>query len=563
MSEIINNVAGTLHWDIFLMGFFTLLFLITAVLWVSNSRIDFLDKIEDLKNSANSLKLKRAGVGLVITLVVTYYVGIMVNTCSDIWIDKKDGYHLFLKWTWLEEEYRNMYKSDDAVKSDDAIKIRIFEDIYNYKSVQQDYGNITRFYYIAKNKLWEKEVWRKYILYSQTMINISRVWCFTFFLSFLVALLRFFLYLFLFLQVCVFRKLIKQLYSKAEKTGLVKKLRFDAWLSLLVAGIMLLGYYIGGIVWQSNEEEIDSKIFGVYRSEFGLPPESLFLNYKVTELVTKEKLEASGIAGFDDHLFIVNDKNSTLYVVNPKYPVCPLTVIEDPGFPQKAKFEDITYHPESGIFYVIGAHYSTKRAYQKTFQFKLQPEADSWRPFDIKPISISKYILQYLKGKERVEGLAVAGTSETPKLFIGIRSDKSGQFKIMEFSSGQSGFVLKTSYELPFAPKCASGNVPYHLSGLTAISDTELLVLATSEDADNGFHGNRVYTFDLSSRIQKSVTPEFALAQKAEGITFLATTDEHKTKQRIAIVFDNDLKDTGQPSRLLIADSLQALHSGK
>lgn len=342
--------------------------------------------------------------------------------------------------------------------------------------------------------------------------------------------------------------------------------RFKVLLSFLVSAIALLGYWSGGFVWQNREEEIDKKIFGVYRSEFGFPPriarsiESPALGAKVTELVASRLLEASGVAVFDDRLAIVSDKDNALYIVNTEVPASPLTMIEVPEFPDEpAKFEDISFHRDSGYFYVIGAHNSTVPAFQKAFRFKLRREGDCWRPIQVEPLSISKdilNILDHLSDKNHVEGIAVTGSTEAPTLFIGIRSGKQGRFLVLEFSSERSGFVLQSSHKLSLSPTHASGDVAYHLSGLMVVSDSELLVLAASEDEFNSFHGNRVYIVDLHEWIQKSVTSEFALAQKAEGI---AVWTAGKSKGRIAIVFDNDRLNTGQPSRLLIANTLDSL----
>ncbi|UCH61648.1 MAG: hypothetical protein JSU77_07455 [Fidelibacterota bacterium] len=564
MSEIINNIAITLNWDIFLMGFFTLLLLGAGLVWLGNSSTEFCSKTSQLihperKTSQqiqpeSNLKKTRIFASIVVALVAIYYVGVMVNTFSDDWIDKRGISHLFLKSTWLKPS-----QHDIELGSDDAIKVDLFQSIY--KGKQQNTDEIIDFYYYAKNKLWKDELWKKYILYSQTMINISRVWCFTFFLLLPIAFLRFLFRFVLWMRGM--KKPVGQHNVKARETRLVHKPGFDVLLSVLVAAIALIGYQAGGIVWKNSEKEIDSKIFGVYRSEHAAPPliveriKVRELSYEITELAASQPLEASGVAAFDDHLFIVSDKNNALYAVNPEASSHSLSVIKVPEFSEKnAKFEDISFHRDSGFFYVIGAHYSTVPAYQKVYRFKMLWEGASCRPIQIDTLLLSQDILPYLPGRARVEGIAVAGSAKSPTLFIGIRSDKPGVFRILEFSWGRSEFELRTSYDLSLSPIYSRSGVAYHLSGLASISDSVLLVLATSEDTANGFHGNRLYTVDPRERKQTSVTPEFAAAQKAEGI---AVWDESESRRRFAIVFDNDKEDTGQPSRLLIANSLHAL----
>lgn len=298
MEDIINNVAGILYWDIFLMGgIFTLIIFSASWIWCSCSIREFFSKIDSfIKNKKDEqkedeqkkdMKLPLAVACIIIVLVVIYSTGVMVNTLSDDWIDQDDVWHpLFLKSLWFDKsefEIKNESKKScdnksenktknkskkncDCDKSDDLIKIKTFDDIYGEKELQCPKDKIN-FYYHAKNKLWEHDIWREYIIYSQTIINISRVWCFSFFLLFIFASLRFLIRLIIWTHskiiwiLFIIRRRKKKLAAgvgdaKAE----VKKCFFH----FMIVVVALLGYLIGGKVWLSSEKEIDNKIFGAY-----------------------------------------------------------------------------------------------------------------------------------------------------------------------------------------------------------------------------------------------------------------------------------------------------------
>lgn len=554
MSEIINNVAEVLMWDIFLMGVFTLLVLTVGAMWLfAVSAEDFVETLRKLAKKLSVLDLAHAAVAVVVVLTAVYYVGIISNNFSDSWIDESGRKHLFLKPNWL---------------SDDAIKVKYFGRIYRNEldslgvtvdakdpdSADADTKDeIVDFYYYAKNKLWKDDVWKSYVLYSQKVINISRVWCLGFFLLLVLALLRF--------PVCGVRFALLRRQTPRARTD--REPRFEVLCSLVVIALAIAGYRAGGDVWQSSEGEIDSKIFGVYRSEFGFPPRLAHLlgtpkdDIRMTELETDRPLDASGVAEFEGHLFIVNDKDNYLYVADPEDSDHTLKLIEVPKFGQtRAKFEDIAFHRESGYFYVTGPHYLTKPGYQRVLRFKLEATDDVWKPTPAETLPISDNILPYMSRVSSVEGLAVAGPRDAPRLYAGIRSRTPGRFTILEFRWEKSEFLPDSSHEIDIVPTHAATNVPYHLSGLTAKSESELLVLASSEDDNNGFHGNRIHTIDMATWKQVRVTREFEVAQKAEGI---ATWRTSGGREKTAIVFDNDREDTKQPSRLLVTSSINTL----
>jgi hypothetical protein len=333
----------------------------------------------------------------------------------------------------------------------------------------------------------------------------------------------------------------------------------------IVLFVLVTLFLVGAMkVYEYEEEQFNKRVFGYFLSLESMEDrqseqiDKQKPNHKISESATPGPVEASGVAEFDDHLFIVNDKDNYLYVVNPQAPGSPTTKVEVPGFPkERAKFEDIAFHAASGYFYVVGAHYTGAPAYQKLFRFKIQREGETWKPDRAEELSISGDVLPLLSKTTSIEGIAVAGKADAPSIFIGIRGDRAGQFVIVPFSLRNLELVLEPLCILSFIPEDSSAGIAYHLAGLMALTDTELLVLAASEAEDNSFHGNRVYTFDVHKRAQIAVTQEFATAQKAEGITAWGSDESDR---RIAIVFDNDGEKTRQPSRLLIVPSLGSLH---
>lgn len=534
--SIINNVAAVLHWDIFVMGLFSIVTIGVSLMWLFLRRKDFLIKLSVLTEKATKQDWMTTAAGALVTVMAVYYVGTMFNTFSDDWIDMKGAAHLGLKGLWAKE-----------MGTDTAIKCEMFKVIYGLE--HQNSEDIKSFYYHAKNELWKKEPWREYILYSQTMINISRVWCLAFFLTIPIAGAR------------VLVTMIRWFNDEKDK-----KEATDILLSVVAVAVAMAGYSVGGFVWKSSEKEIDSKIFSVYRSlsEFVSPFHEAIMEtkpyWRMTELrfpgmrEASKMLEASGVAAFEEHLVIVNDRNNSLYIADTDAPSRQLTVIEAPEFPtDRVKFEDVGFHGASGYFYTIGAHFSTEKQFQQTFRFKLEKKEDQWKVTNLDKLKISDEILGELKKlppkKASIEGIAVAGAELKPTLYVGVRID--GKFPILEFSKVGSTFKLGQVHVI-VPTESTLTDTPYHLSGLAMASETDLLILAATEDGDNGFHGNRLYTVDTRDWRVKSVTPEFALAQKAEGVTLW---DSKETGRRVAIVFDNDQHKTRQPSRLLIGPS--------
>ncbi|MHC4517402.1 MAG: hypothetical protein ACYTAS_02330 [Planctomycetota bacterium] len=332
---------------------------------------------------------------------------------------------------------------------------------------------------------------------------------------------------------------------------------------LAFSAVVCFFYYVALSIYEYEETQFNKRVFGYFISMttgtgHGLAQATpAKAKAEVLEFVAHRSLEASGVAVSDDRFLIVNDKDNQLYVVEPSAAGRPISTTHVNGFPEeKAKFEDICFHPESGYFYVTGAHYTSVPNYQKVFRFKYVKDRGFWTASPAEELIGSEAILAHLSPTSSVEGMTVVGAADSPRVLVGIRSKAKGRFDILEFRLEGRTFAFVGSHEVPFSPALSSGGIPYHLSGLAANADGTLLVLAASEDADNKFSGNRVYSVDMGQWTQCSVTFEFASSQKAEG---LAIRHPAEGERSLVVVFDNDYAKTGEPSRIMLVPSLDAL----
>jgi hypothetical protein len=535
MTEIVNNIAQVLQWDIFMMGLFMMLVLVTGIVWMTRSTPALHATTRSLLGRVTgSNPLLKSG-GLVVLLVVVYYTGVLANTLSDAWIDS-DYWHLGLKIFW-----------DDKHKDDD-IKNYVYGQIFKGQPRMPD--EVRAFYYDAKNRLWKDDIWRQYILYSQTMVNFARVFCLASMLVIVLAGSRLLLQLGLLLGRSHLLAGIGKGWRPRRAPEIV--------VSLLGLFTAVGAYAVGVVVWKDGEVEVDSKVFGIYRTEYG----SGGSRCRMVEIDGEPRIEASGVAAWPGGLAIVSDKDNRIYLASAPVSATLLPVVGVRGLPEnRAKFEDIAYSVEAERFFVIGAHYYNKPDYQQTYSFRLMQSRGGWNAEDVVQIPLAGPILESMENRRaHVEGLAVVGPRDCQQLFVGIRDEGASLVRILEFSGQGDHFDFCSERALVLNPALSSSGVAYHLAGLFGESPRRLLVLCASEDDQQAFHGNRVFLADLPEDLGMAlqltaVTDEFQLAQKAEGLTGLRDVDG---RWRYAVVFDNDLEDTHQVSRLMVAESFDA-----
>jgi len=549
IPNIINTVAATLLWDVFLMGLFVTLAGLLAVsvffdpvacwksLWARR---------QPFKRSPTSIE-KATILGL-IALITVYYAGIISNSLTDKLVDQVP---FFL--------------------TDKEIKIQVCQSTFP-SECDACLDAAKPFYNYAKNILWPDKDWQETILYSQRMINIARVWVFSFLLVFLSSV------------VGVFR-LLGVGNSRGEGGRI---------LSLLV--LSLLFSFLGMVVWHENEREVDAKIFGIYQSLERKPIKKL-PNIRVegpSDFVATEApnhpgvldmmldTESSGLTWYGDKLVVVNDDDNRINIYSDDGVLeqhIELKLRSGDAIEKPAKFEDITYDEKHRVFYVIGAHKKNKPNQARTFRFRLSQKRGGWTATDVSLVmGLAKRIQDAIGNRADtwVEGITVRHEGRVSHLLVGLRTEDSSPnpiVPILEFEIQKDHFEYKQEYTLVLTEgsvrdyaRLSSKEIPLHLSALTLAPSGELLVLTATEVGKNEFHGNRIYAYRLGEGIlaRKNYpswqTPGlFANGQKAEGLavwrsqkkTLLVGSDLRR--ERIALAFDNDGK---IPSRLVSTKEL-------
>jgi len=454
--------------------------------------------------------------------------------------------------------------------------------VYNTKEYDED--EINDFYYHAKHTLINEEhnaTWGDYILYSQVIINISRVWALVFYILVILMFLRFLITLY---RPCI--HLYRKLYDKKKES--LRNDIIDIVVSVGLIALCIFGYFIGTTVWKHNEYEIDSKIYGVYKSQIGKTPLSIlkpiFIELNNQKEGKKNNFEASGVTHTKDHIIIINDKDNYLYYSDKDSPKLELKTLEMKEFVDHPKFEDIFCNIESNDCYVVGAHKNEMDKTYVLYKVKLKNEEGKLTAEHVDELSkfkdgkeqtlkdsITKLLGHPKDDKKWIEGIAVVEDTVDNKqsIYLGIRDDNEnkGGFELIKIilkdNKIQSVDKLTISLGSESIQKDGMSH-EFHLSGLTMLSDSEILILATTEDENNGFHGNKIFKVDLSNcketicKIDEYFKGnEFEYAQKAEGISKFKTEYYHSDIEKFVIVFDNDLEDTKQPSRLLIINRIE------
>lgn len=266
-------------------------------------------------------------------------------------------------------------------------------------------------------------------------------------------------------------------------------------------------------------------------------------------------LELSGVVEKDGVLFMVDDKTNSLIAYDSK--TRKLQDLGVKGIPtertDRAKFEDIAFHKESDTLFVIGAHFKTEDKYKKTYQFKLRKEGDQWTTLGkAEELPIAADIIgAFESDRDGVEGIAATGENDKLVLWVGLRSHAQGFVRLLKFERDGGQYKLAKQLRIKLEPGSTADGRRLHLSGLSAIPGSESrLLLLTSSEEDNSFHGNRLFLIEPEKDGREIVWagPEFDIGQKAEGITVWGDT-------HVGIVYDNDASKTHQPSRLLIFKS--------
>lgn len=303
------------------------------------------------------------------------------------------------------------------------------------------------------------------------------------------------------------------------------------------------------------------------------------------------KIEVSAVATIDDagnFLLAVDDENAQLMVVDAKTGrIKKLLPLKGVSNSPKPKWEALA-RDEEGAYYLAGSH-SVKESEtdanklklrSRLFHFRLQMNGADESTIAIDEASIREWdITDALKAdgyssvikdnKAKVEGLAVRTLFDADKkilkreLVVGLRMPDNP----VRILAGDITRLPETKAKLTlqrlfvFNPGM-SGGVNFLLSSIEYVPVWKgFLILTSSEDKDNKFHGN-VLWFLPDEKLRTAPTifeaklaePQkvwlFGVDSKAEGICVLpATTGTAKTLQAV-LVYDNDGETTKKSSML-------------
>ena len=308
------------------------------------------------------------------------------------------------------------------------------------------------------------------------------------------------------------------------------------------------------------------------------------------DLQVETVIESSGIEplGNGTHILVVHDKSPGLRVFDRESGQTVGNPLTCPAFPEGLavgpKWEGLA-HDSHGGYYVIGSHSGkddnerTQRAY--LFRFQVVGDGSTERPWAIQADSVRRWHIadSLLKNltttglatdridRRKIEGLAVretydpAGKVQDRYLAIGLREPdelvRVFEVNISSLPEPESQLDLRPAFTFA-AGRSPDGQENMQLTSLERVNEGTnrgYFVVTASEDAENVFHGNRLWFVPdqqlADTKAGVSVTPElvwtFEASQKAEGFAILNSGPDHALTA--IVVFDNDAHKTRTPSR--------------
>jgi hypothetical protein len=310
----------------------------------------------------------------------------------------------------------------------------------------------------------------------------------------------------------------------------------------------------------------------------------------LTDSTTNEP-SAVAVIGNGKYLLVADDKDdgagNSLKIVEADSGIFIKLLKNIQDSPKNPKWEAIT-RDNDGNFYVIGSHnnpedVSKLAARSRLFRFHLVNEAetdpmkfeictDSVRELDVKESLTSLNLYgSAAPRKVKIEGLAARTNGNRKELVFGFRepfdaTTAATQIYIAELPTGEIGKGVITKLLLkPFfqfaagAPKLSPNTTePYRLSSIEYVKSLNgFLVMTSTEDTTNKFHGNAIWLVsgekDNFKTIQAKKIYEFKPEMKAEGLSIFPSMDNKKF--RLVIVFDNDAKSPGMIQFLELSES--------
>jgi hypothetical protein len=271
----------------------------------------FIKKTQTLKKPGTAIEGITGHIATVIPFTVAMFIlllvsGILSNRIGDTLLDRSNRCHLGLKSLFLTDT-KYSWKLDNQKfyayrNTDSYLKIEQFNKIYPHAD-SINYSKKTEIYYTIKHKLLENELWRDYLISTQSLINYSQVLLLSFTVLLYLLLLEFVIKITGRVHAAYKNGTISILQEKKFLTGMWSYIVLGAtanymfpdcdFIWLMVPGLVIIGYlelwslgiksmrlltriigisaciclyYASGLSWKENEKEFDAKVYGVFKT---------------------------------------------------------------------------------------------------------------------------------------------------------------------------------------------------------------------------------------------------------------------------------------------------------
>lgn len=293
------------------------------------------------------------------------------------------------------------------------------------------------------------------------------------------------------------------------------------------------------------------------------------------------KRETSAVVPIDDEgkfLLVADDESKALLVIDAQTgQIKQLSQpLEIPGS-KKGKWEGLARDEEKN-YYVVGSHSVKKTDMDADVNEKLKNRSRLYRfrlemtGSDISTVKIVNAvewsILDSLKTEGyastrdenmvKIEGLTIRTIFTADKkiakreLIVGLREPVSpvrvltADITIPPAAGAKLTMTRLFTFDAGTLPLSGTGKIDLRLSSVEYVPAWQgFLILTSTEDENNGFHGNAMW-FLRDSKItgQMPVVPEkimiFSADSKAEGICLFPDRNNSEKMMRFALVYDND-----------------------
>jgi hypothetical protein len=310
---------------------------------------------------------------------------------------------------------------------------------------------------------------------------------------------------------------------------------------------------------------------------------------------TLEPSAAEPLTGDGRLLLVADDKTNGLLVVDVATGRQIGDRLTSRAFPaENAKWEALARDPSDNTFYLIGSHTGRTReelaAHSYLLAFRITGGGTDNKPFAIDESSVARYdiagalardglynLADPTKNRVKIEGLAVrtarsgggpaGGALVRRELVVGLREPDdpitvyAADITVRPSAVSGNAAPLPLRKRFTFAARTREKGVRSQLASLDYVPALGgFLLVTSSEDADNKYHGNTLW-FLADAGVRTGATAQrvwvFGVGQKAEGLCVLdagavAPAEGEYRAARVAVIFDNDAASTNKPARFQI-----------